>query len=92
MNLSKYYFLAKKTLFPINRSITGDGIKKTLKIITWFKLVLVAGRCPNKPAVTLKNTPLMLQWQTVIRQILDWTENKNYYKTTIIKWRGSSVG
>ena len=26
------------------------------------------------------------------RQILDWTENKNYYKTTIIKWRGSSVG
>ena len=33
MNLSKYYFLAKKTLFPINRSITGDGIKKTLRII-----------------------------------------------------------
>jgi hypothetical protein len=27
-----------------------------------------------------------------IRQILDWTENKIYYKTTIIKWRGSSVG
>ena len=26
------------------------------------------------------------------RQILDWTENKIYYKTTIIKWRGSSVG
>jgi len=26
------------------------------------------------------------------RQILDWTKNKNYYKTTIIKWRGSSVG
>jgi hypothetical protein len=23
---------------------------------------------------------------------LDWTENKIYYKTTIIKWRGSSVG
>jgi hypothetical protein len=26
------------------------------------------------------------------RQILDWTENKIYYKRTIIKWRGSSVG
>ena len=27
-----------------------------------------------------------------ISQILDWTENRIYYKTTIIKWRGSSVG
>ena len=33
MSLNKYYFLAKKTLFPLNRSLTGEGIKKTLKII-----------------------------------------------------------
>ena len=26
------------------------------------------------------------------RQILDCTKNKIYYKSTIIKWRGSSVG
>ena len=33
MSLSKYYYLGKNILFPINRSITGRGIKKTLKII-----------------------------------------------------------
>ncbi len=33
MSVNKYYFLAKKTLFPLNRSLTGKGIKQTLKII-----------------------------------------------------------
>ena len=33
MSISRYYFLAKKTLFPLNRSLTGKGIKNTLKII-----------------------------------------------------------
>jgi aminopeptidase-like protein len=33
MILNVYYNLAKKILFPINRSITGIGIKKSLKII-----------------------------------------------------------
>ena len=33
MSIKKYYNLGKKILFPICRSITGNGIKKTLKII-----------------------------------------------------------
>jgi aminopeptidase-like protein len=33
MSVEKYYYLSKKILFPICRSITGDGIKKTLRII-----------------------------------------------------------
>ena len=33
MTVNRYYFLAKKTLFPLNRSLTGKGIKNTLKII-----------------------------------------------------------
>ncbi len=33
MNLKKYYNLAKNKLFPICRSITGKGVRKTLKII-----------------------------------------------------------
>ena len=33
MSILKYYKLAKKKLFPICRSITGKGIRKTLKII-----------------------------------------------------------
>jgi aminopeptidase-like protein len=33
MPIKKYYQIAKTTLFPICRSITGEGIRKTLQII-----------------------------------------------------------
>ena len=33
MTIKKYYNIAKTTLFPITRSLTGDGVKKTLNII-----------------------------------------------------------
>ena len=33
MNINKYYNIAKTKLFPITRSLTGDGVKKTLNII-----------------------------------------------------------
>ena len=33
MSIKKYYQLAKHSLFPICRSLTGHGVKKTLKII-----------------------------------------------------------
>ena len=33
MSIKKFYSLGKKVLYPICRSITGDGQKKTLRII-----------------------------------------------------------
>ncbi len=33
MTMKKYYNIAKTKLFPITRSLTGDGVKKTLNII-----------------------------------------------------------
>ena len=33
MTIKKYYNIAKIKLFPITRSLTGDGVKKTLNII-----------------------------------------------------------
>jgi aminopeptidase-like protein len=33
MTINKYYNIAKEKLFPITRSLTGNGVKKTLNII-----------------------------------------------------------
>ena len=32
MSIKKYYNIAKTKLFPITRSLTGNGVKKTLKL------------------------------------------------------------
>ena len=33
MSVKKYYYIGKQKLYPICRSITGSGVRKTLKII-----------------------------------------------------------
>ena len=33
MSINKYYNIAKTQLFPITRSLTGKGVRKTLNII-----------------------------------------------------------
>ena len=42
MTINKYYSLGKNKLFGINRSITGQGVRKTLSIIKKeFKLLKI---------------------------------------------------
>tara|TARA_B110001454_G_scaffold198953_1_gene203411 strand:+ start:56 stop:1348 length:1293 start_codon:yes stop_codon:yes gene_type:complete len=50
MSINKFCNLAKKTLFPICRSITGNGIKETLKIIRkeFPKLKICKIKCGTK--------------------------------------------
>ena len=33
IDINKYYTICKNKLYPINRSLTGDGVRKTLKLI-----------------------------------------------------------
>ena len=33
MTINKYYNIAKTKLFPLTRSLTGNGVKKTLQFI-----------------------------------------------------------
>ena len=32
-DINKYYTICKNKLYPINRSLTGDGVRKTLRLI-----------------------------------------------------------
>ena len=33
MNIKKVYNFTKKNIFPLNRSLTGEGNRKTLRLI-----------------------------------------------------------
>ena len=50
---------------------------------------------PGSASNSIQTNNLIIEFKKFFKengQILDWTKNKIYYKTTIIKWRGSSVG
>ena len=53
--ISKYFHIAKKNLFPINRSITGDGILKTLKIIK--------NEFPKLKIINVKSKSKVFDWK-----------------------------
>jgi aminopeptidase-like protein len=55
MILDEYYNLAKKILFPINRSITGKGIKKSLEIIK--------KKIPNLKIYKIKSGTKVFDWR-----------------------------
>ncbi len=53
--ISKYFYIAKKDLFPINRSITGEGTLKTLKIIK--------KELPELKIINVKSSTKVFDWK-----------------------------
>ena len=53
--LKKNFFIAKEQIFPLNRSITGDGTLKTLKIIK--------RRIPGLKILKIKSHTNVFDWK-----------------------------
>ncbi len=74
MSIKKYYLLAKNTLFPICRSITGNGIKNSLKIIKKEFPKLKIYKVPSGTRVFDWKVPP--EWNIKDAYVLDKNKNK----------------
>ena len=72
--IQKYYKIAKNTLFPINRSLTGAGVKKTLEIIQGefpkFKIKKV------KSGTKVFDWNIPSEWNVLEAYVVDEKNNK----------------
>ncbi len=55
MSLKSFYYLAKDKLFPICRSITGNGVRKTLK--------LIKNKIPELKIIEVKSGTKVFDWK-----------------------------
>ena len=72
--LPKYYKIAKNVLFPINRSLTGSGVRKTLKIIQKEFLEFKIKKIRSGTKVLDWNIPP--EWNVLDAYVLDKYNNK----------------
>lgn len=75
MSTSKYFNIAKNELFPLCRSITGEGTLKTLKIIKkqFPSLKIFSVKSGNK----YFDWKIPLQWDIQDGYVLDNKKKKN---------------
>ena len=72
--INNYYNLAKKKLFPINRSITGRGIRKTLQILKENeKNIKIKSFKSGRKVFDWKIPP---EWNVTKAYVLDKNNNK----------------
>ena len=72
--MKKYYDIAKIKLFPITRSLTGDGVKKTLNIIQKEFPKLKIKKLKSGTKVFDWNIPE--EWNVIDAYIIDKYNNK----------------
>ena len=81
--MEKYYYLAKEKLFPICRSITGSGVRKTLKIIK--------NQFPNLKIKKIKSGTKVFDWKIPP----EWNIKDAYiidkYKKKIIEFKKNNL-
>ena len=76
MITNKYYNIAKTKLFTINRSLTGDGVRKTLNIIkTEFSDLKIK---KFKSGTKVFDWTIPEEWNVTSAYVLDKYNNKNW--------------
>ena len=74
MSVSRYYQIAKKKLYPINRSLTGKGVRNTLKIIqNEFSDLKIKSFKSGKKVFDWNIPP---EWNVIDAYVLDKHNNK----------------
>ena len=74
MTIKKYYNIAKIKLFPLTRSLTGEGVRKTLNIIQKEFPILKLKKIKSKTKVFDWNIPE--EWNVTDAYIIDKYNNK----------------
>ena len=85
MSISKYYEIAKNKLYFINRSLTGKGVRDTLKIIKQeFSLLKIKKLNLEQKYLIGKIPP---EWNVLDAYVLDKYNNKIIdFKKIIFIW------
>ena len=76
MSVNKYFNLGKNILFPINRSITGKGVRDTLKIIKSEFPILNIKKI--KSGSKVYDWVIPPEWNVNTAYIKDKSKKKNY--------------
>ena len=74
MTIKKYYNIAKKKLFPLTRSLTGEGVRKTLNIIQKEFPILKVKKIKSKTKVFDWNIPE--EWNVTDAYVIDKYNNR----------------
>ena len=74
MSIKKYYKIAKKKLYPLNRSLTGQGVRDTLKFIKKEFQELKIKKIKSRTKVFDWNIPS--EWNVNSAYIIDKYNNK----------------